>query len=433
MIVSIGFTDFKSFAKEGLGLGPFTLVVGANASGKSNIRDAFRFLHGVGRGYTIAEIVGGKYGVGGQREWEPIRGAPNELSRLHQDESDTYEGFLLTIDVEYDGGRVQYSIRTKSNDDKFGGFRVVEEELVDNDVTIYTSHPGPLDRVHDQDDDTHLLIRMAKSRRQRKYGYRVAVRPNQPALTQLKEHNVILRAHKESAARVIDALASMRFLDPIPDRIREPAFPGQTVLGDRGENLSTVLYGICESPERKADLISWVQELTPMDVTDFEFVRDSNTGRIQLFVHDGKKKKISASSVSDGTLRFLTMLAAMFAENAGGLYFFEEIDAGIHPSRQWLLVDFIQKQTKERKLQVIATSHSPSLLANVNDDTFKSTSVVCRLEDSESAIVRPLKQISNAGELRQTQGLGRLLEGAWMETTLEFAEGIDAEEGRNRE
>ena len=149
---------------------------------------------------------------------------------------------------------------------------------------------------------------------------------------------------------MIEALGSMRFLEPVPDRMREPAFPGQTVLGDRGENLSAVLHDICESRERKADLISWIRELTPMDVKDFEFRIDSNTGRIQLFVEDGEERKLSANSISDGTLRFLTMLAAMLAENASGLYFFEEIDAGIHPSRQWLLVDFIQRLTKERNI-----------------------------------------------------------------------------------
>lgn len=60
-------------------LGPFTLIVGANASGKSNIRDAFRLLHGIGRGYALADIVGGKYGAGGQVEWERIRGAAGEI------------------------------------------------------------------------------------------------------------------------------------------------------------------------------------------------------------------------------------------------------------------------------------------------------------------------------------------------------------------
>ena len=84
MITSLRLKDFKNFADETLRVGPFTVIVGANASGKSNIRDAFRFLHGVGRGYTLAEIIGGKLGAGTQVEWEPIRGAANEIIRIEK-------------------------------------------------------------------------------------------------------------------------------------------------------------------------------------------------------------------------------------------------------------------------------------------------------------------------------------------------------------
>ena len=82
MITSLRLVNFKNFADETLRVGPFTVIVGANASGKSNIRDAFRFLHGIGRGYTLAEIMGGKYGAGGYVEWAGIRGAPNEVVRF---------------------------------------------------------------------------------------------------------------------------------------------------------------------------------------------------------------------------------------------------------------------------------------------------------------------------------------------------------------
>ena len=73
MITSLRLERFKNFRDATLGLGPFTVLIGANASGKSNIRDAFLFLHGIGRGYALAEILGEKY-VGGERVWSGIRG-----------------------------------------------------------------------------------------------------------------------------------------------------------------------------------------------------------------------------------------------------------------------------------------------------------------------------------------------------------------------
>ena len=83
MITSLQLKDFKNFADETLCVGPFTVIVGTNASGKSNIRDAFRFLHGIGRGYTLAEIIGGKY-LGGQPEWEAYPGCSSRGCKVRQ-------------------------------------------------------------------------------------------------------------------------------------------------------------------------------------------------------------------------------------------------------------------------------------------------------------------------------------------------------------
>ena len=100
MITSLRLVNFKNFADETLRVGPFTVIVGANASGKSNIRDAFRFLHGIGRGYTMAEIIGGKYGEGGQREWGKFAARRMRLSAV--------EGSLVAV------GRLLCSPRNRS-------------------------------------------------------------------------------------------------------------------------------------------------------------------------------------------------------------------------------------------------------------------------------------------------------------------------------
>src|SRR5271157_4907088 len=79
MIESIHLKRFKNFEDATLELGPLTILIGANAAGKSNLRDAFLFLHGIGRGYTLAEIFGEKY-VGGERVWSGTRGAVREVA-----------------------------------------------------------------------------------------------------------------------------------------------------------------------------------------------------------------------------------------------------------------------------------------------------------------------------------------------------------------
>ena len=414
MITSIRLVNFKNFADETLRVGPFTVIVGANASGKSNIRDAFRFLHGIGRGYTLAEIIGGKYGPGGQLEWAPIRGAADEIIRFGQ------HAFALEVEVsEGKYSRSKYLIEVGIDTARPGIFRVKREEL----RYVYTSHPYGNDPVAAQGDDTHLLLRMAKTVDQRKYGHRVEVRPDQPALTQLKEHRKIVKSHKDRAESIIRILGNMRFLDLVPDQMRKPAFPGQTVLGDGGENLPTVLREICDDPNRLDVLAAWTRELTPMDVQGFEFPADRITGLIQLVFREANHRKVSAYGASDGTLRFLAMLASLLGSKPGSLYFFEEIDTGIHPARQSLLLELIEGQTDRNDVQIITTTHAPDLLTFVSDKTFENMSVVCRLEDSHDAIIRAVAELPNARESRTSgRGLGGLLAEGWMETALAFTE-----------
>lgn len=112
--------------------------------------------------------------------------------------------------------------------------------------------------------------------------------------------------------------------------------------------------------------------------------------------------------------------AALLADDPTNFYFFEEIDNGIHPARQWLLLELIEKQTAKGVVQVVTTTHSPGLLTSVNDSTFRNTSVVCRPEDAADAVIRPVAELPDAEKLRTSQGLGRLLMSGWMEDMIAF-------------
>ena len=419
MITSIRLVNFKNFADETLRVGPFTVIVGANASGKSNIRDAFRVLHGIGRGYTLAEIFGGKREAG----WQPIRGAMNEIVRFGE------PAFMLEVELDLtalklDEKKLHYAIEV-GRDETTGAFHVRKEELRDESAVIYTSvAPQEKPRV------AVTTIRWAPDVKGEHYHG-----ADRPALTEAlslgsAKDNEDLPSYQKMK-RLHHVLDHMRFLELSPERMREPAFPGATVLGDSGEHLPTVLQAICTDPKRKEILADWLSELTPMDVAGFEYPVDPS-GRVHLMLCEANGRKVSAYSASDGTLRFLAMLAALlFGDTSSGLYFFEEMDTGIHPARQWLLLDLIEQQTAKRGVQVVTTTHSPDLLTFVNDSTFEHLSVVCRLEDAHDAIIRPVAKLPNAGELRTAQGgLGRLLSSRWMETALAFTEDYDeAEDG----
>ena len=404
MITSLRLINFKNFADETLKLGPFTVIVGANASGKSNIRDAFRFLHGIGRGYSLPEIMGGKLGAGGQVEWEPIRGAPNEIVRIGQTFPDGTPGFYANLGLKLGGDTLRYSIMVGVNTSTQGGFHLLSEVMTVNDTPTYeypdTESETSLDR-EGQPQFTRPRITDIRP-------------PPQPPL--IAPPPVSFRFH------LCSAMQGIHFLELSPERMRDPSIPGATTLGDHGQNLPTVLESICADADRKQTLLSWFEELTPMDVQGFEFPRDPS-GRVHLYITERNGRKVSAYSASDGTLRFLGILAALLNEGAGGIYFFEEIDNGIHPSRLWLLLDLIERQTAKGNIQVITTTHNPALLAWMNDETFEHTSVVYRDQYWSDSVIRPIADLYNLRELRESKGIEWLLTSGWLESAMKLSEG----------
>ena len=398
--------NFKNFVDETLQLGPFTTIVGSNASGKSNIRDAFRFLHGVGRGYTLAEIVGGKWGAGGQREWQPIRGAAKEIARLAPESSNRRSTFSLHVHLQVDDSPVAYVLEIDFDSDSIR-YTVASESVRCRSETIYetrSNHDGvrwidvqgsrmPFDHT-----DTPVLKHLNHSH------------PEPP------------NAALESTVRTVSkTLASMRFWELSPELMRIPAHPG-TPLGDRGENLPAVLEALCADPRLRSTLVSWLQELTPMDVSDLRFPRDPY-GRVYLRLREKNGITVSADSASDGTLRFLAMLAVLLGKDPPKLCFFEEIDVGIHASRQWLLLELIEAQAAKRSIQIVTTTHSPEMLTYADERTFEHVSVVCRMDGANDAVIRPVAGLYNSRELRKSRGgLGALLAEGWMETAVAFAD-----------
>jgi predicted ATPase len=75
---------------------------------------------------------------------------------------------------------------------------------------------------------------------------------------------------------------------------------------------------------------------------------------------------IPASDVSDGTLRILAFLAALYQENTPSIICFEEIENGVHPWLLGKLMELLKIVSTEgitgKPVQILITTHSPVLL-----------------------------------------------------------------------
>ena len=431
MITSLRLVNFKNFADETLRMGPFTVIVGANASGKSNIRDAFRFLHGIGQGFTIDEIIGGKHDG-----WPGIRGAPSEFAPKGSISSYGKSSFSLHVELDSTKGKTFYSIKVGPNPDGSFGLCVLEEELRTESANIYKTMTTF---------DNRYCVRVGEGGEEHLSFNRL-----QPVLTQF------VLERQEDWCQCIDDIGiraalkgiqfqelttdqmlepsisdSYRYLPSLTEQVRKSYLRATERLGDLGEELPFVLREICASPERKRVLTDWLRELTPMDVQDIRFPLDVK-GWIHLQILDANDSVVLAESASEGTLRFLGLLAVLLSPKPARLYFVEEIENGFHPSRLSLLVALIEQQTARRGIQVVTTTHSPDFLAVINEETFENTSVLYRGEYSLHAAIHRVADLPNARKLRESQGLGRLHASGWMENMLAFEEADNADQVNER-
>src|SRR5579862_2463141 len=134
--------NIKSFTDATIPMSNFTVLLGTNASGKSNVRDIMRFLHGLSRGYKLVELFAGKY-EGRDKIWGGIRGGPNEFIR-----SGAKTGEL---DVAFSDNELRYHIALQEVRGK--PIRIFDEWLTNGAIKLYSSrndyneHPNMKARV----------------------------------------------------------------------------------------------------------------------------------------------------------------------------------------------------------------------------------------------------------------------------------------------
>jgi predicted ATPase len=87
---------------------------------------------------------------------------------------------------------------------------------------------------------------------------------------------------------------------------------------------------------------------------------------VQIFLHeDGLSAPVPASRLSDGTLRFLSILAILFNAASASLLCIEEPELGLHPDVISLLADLLVEASG--KTQLVVTTHSDVLVSALTE------------------------------------------------------------------
>lgn len=394
-LVQLRLPAFKSIRHASVPLGPLTLLVGRNSSGKSNVIDALAVLSALATGSPIREALdGGRHGP-------LIRGGSEGCAPLG---SDSFRvGCAARVDHKVHRLDVTISVRPS--------VQVLKERLwTHRSDGSRSGEPHDLLRTDPPLPDSGDITVRWDNRTQG---------PN-PAVpfraTQLLTSQVAARIPAGSEAgghlhyvaeQMLSALKEVFILDPVPHQMREYVPRQDTSLRRNAENLSATLAGLMRDDTTRSQLLSMMQSLAENDVTEMGAVT-SDLGDVMAYVQErigDDLHAVPARLMSDGTLRFLAIAAALLDEplaeddtnvgrtagrllrTFGRLLVVEEIENGLHPSQAGLLLKRL-KTAPDSGTQTLATTHSPAILDALDGSDHEGVLVCHRDEDGWSTVTK---------------------------------------------
>ena len=365
-IARVVIANYKSMADVDVTLAPLTLFVGPNGVGKSNFIDALAFVKD-----SLADSMELAF---------KNRGGVQAVRRK-SGRRPTHFSIGLTLDLG-EGRGVEYSFRIVPQ--KPDGFEVARESCV------LTSSMG-----------RRVEFEVVKGRFTKEIpGIRAQVAPGRLAL--------FAASATEEFRPVYDFLVSMQFYSILPQKLRElqKADSGEFLLRDGG-NAAAVLKrlqnaGSKDVYERICRLLS---RIAP-GVEDVEYRSFGQKETLRFKQNVGHKTPVTfdALSMSDGTLRVLGLLLAIYQPGDTRVVGIEEPEATVHPAAAELVLQVLLDASHER--QVLLTTHSPDILDSkeLSDEQFRAVTMA-----EGSTIIAPLTQANRKAIRERLYTPGELL------------------------
>lgn len=400
MLKELTLENWKSFRHAVLPIDPLTILIGTNASGKSNALEALEFLKRtvLGKGFEAA--------LAGDITLPPIRGGV-EWAALKPETQFTLEVLIQGRDDQTD--------------------------------YLYSLTVGTIPRVQVNAESLSIIKRDkndAKTTQKEKLFQTEPCTTHSPTIKSLVFGEVkvkltnqeFIRSHSvlsqliglsmkmvEGKNIVSQSLSNIFILEPIPTKMR-----GYSPLSDKLEsdasNIAGVLAALPEEQKLKIEnkLSTYVKDLPEKDIhkiwaeTVGRFNSDAMLYCEELWAKNQPPMLIDARGMSDGTLRFLAILTALLVLPEGSQLVIEDIDNGLHPSRSELLVKMLREIGEQRRIDILASTHNPALLDALGAEIVPFVVVAHRDSETGESELTLLENVENFSKLFASASLGKL-------------------------
>lgn len=310
--------NFKSIRDQTLGLGRLNVFIGGNGAGKSNLIEVFRFLREI-----VNQNLAGYVGVKGGADTLLYFGrkkSPEMSFQLWFGESDTRNGYLVKL--------------VGTDEDNLA----IQEETAFYHVLKgykkpYDKHVSSFSKESNLKTVNHICTRQV-----------------------MRDLNSYRAYHFHDTSDT----ATVKGTGDLEDN---------RVLHPHGENLAAFLYWMQQKqPDHFANIRDTVRQIAPF-FEEFRLAPSKlNENKIRLeWKEKGSDAYFNASSLSDGTLRFICLATLLLQPELPWVVLLDEPELGLHPAAITLLADLLSSAAT--RTQVIVATQSVTLVNQFEPDS----------------------------------------------------------------
>jgi predicted ATPase len=364
-------------------MGPFHVLVGPNASGKSTFLDVIAFLGQLvsdgleqalgNRSRNFEDLVWQR--KGNQIELAIEASIPPELRKSideHEFETVRYE-VSIGVDAETkEVGLLAERVSFKSGSDDGERVRELFPAPVEPPATLIQTRPKGTKTIIKKlpGGNDNFYAESGKS-----YNPSFKLGPRKSALGNLPADETAFPVSNWLRQLLVEGVQPV-FLDSF--LLREASWPGQgRKFRPDGSNLPWVVDHLRTSDESR--FREWIRHLKTAlrDLEDVRVIQREDDKHAYLMLCYKGGLQVPSWMASDGTLRMLALTLPAYLPDMRGIYLIEEPENGIHPKA---VEPVFQSLSSVYDAQVLLASHSPVVLSLV-----EPSQVLCFAKDASGA------------------------------------------------
>lgn len=407
MIKEIRFMNWKSFCDAKVYIDPLNVLIGTNASGKSNIIDGIAFLNSAVQGRNLQAALDGESGSFLDGSIGAIRGGA-EYAALFPGDQFTLEAIIQgDKTIEY---RYSITVRTKPHVEVIAELliKIIHKGKKPKDINLFSAYRN--------NEDSEFLSPIIPTFINNGLGkpVRKDLKNFISVISQLKNYETIPEV-SAAIQLVTENLEEIFILDPIPSLMRDYK-PFAQHLSRNAANLAGMIAALPENKKLnfESQLTRCVSGLAEGEIVRVwtepvgKFKKDAMLYCEEKWGRTGTTTAIDARGMSDGTLRFLGILTALLTRPSGSLIVIEEVDNGLHPSRAKLLLKTMIEIGTERKIDILITTHNSALMDELGAEMIPFIQIVHRDAEDGTSKITLLEDIKSLPKLLAHGSVGEL-------------------------